>query len=68
MIDVGESIGLHNDCSNTAPRQSQQHELPLRLACSMTSKGEACVTKMAMARLMSYQATWLPNINPLYNP
>ena len=55
MIDIGESIGLHNDCSNTAPRQSQQRELPLRLACSMTSKGEARVTKMAMARLMTRQ-------------
>ena len=40
MIDVGESIGLHNDCSNAAPWQSQQHELPLRLACSMTSRGK----------------------------
>ena len=65
MINVGESIGLHDDCSNTAPWQSQQHELPLRLACSMTLRGKDCVT-LATARYMSYQATWLSNINPLF--
>ena len=62
MIDVGESIGLHNDCSNTAPWQSQQHELPLRLACSVTSRGKDCVKEMGKACLMSYQAAWLSNI------
>ena len=38
MVDIGESVGLHNDCSYAAPRPSQQCVFPLSLACKHTAR------------------------------
>ena len=37
MVDIGESVDLHNDCSYAAPGPSQQCVLPLSLACKHTA-------------------------------